>query len=119
MKTRHRKYSQVPSRSTPGRLKPELQTHPVHGPLGVPPLGGQGSNVEGIGNENPAPEIFPVPKPIDARPAEAGTPNLSGSWPVTCGEPVEPEGLKEHAASHAPSRDSRSIFPLSPRMPFH
>jgi hypothetical protein len=50
-------------------------------PLGVPPLGGQGSNVEGVGNENPALEKLPAPQAIDARPAKAGTPNPSGSWP--------------------------------------
>jgi hypothetical protein len=49
-------------------------------PFGVPPLGGQGSNVEGVGHEYPALESFPGPQAINVRPAKAGTPNPSGSW---------------------------------------
>jgi hypothetical protein len=57
---------------------PILEVSPLHepAPLGVPPLGGPGSNVEGVGKENPALESFPAPLAIDAQPAKAGTPNL-------------------------------------------
>jgi hypothetical protein len=50
-------------------------------PFGVPPLGGQESNVESVVSEIPMLATFPAPQAIDARPAEAGTPNLRGSWP--------------------------------------
>jgi hypothetical protein len=71
-------------------------------PFGVPPLGGQGSNVESVENENPALEKFPAPQAIDAPPPKGGTPNPEGSWPVTCSEPVEFAGQKAKAASHDP-----------------
>jgi hypothetical protein len=59
-----------------------LEVVPLHepAPFGVPPLGGLVPNAEGVGHENPALGKSPAPPAIDARPAQAGTPNLCGSW---------------------------------------
>jgi hypothetical protein len=72
--------------------------------FGVPALAGKRLNVEGVRREPPALKKFPAPQAIDAQPAKAGTPNLSGSWPVTCSEPVKLAGPKAHAASHGSRR---------------
>jgi hypothetical protein len=53
--------------------------------IGVPSRSGRDGKrlkVEGVGRENPAREKFPVPMAIDARPADAGTPNSSAPFGV-------------------------------------
>jgi hypothetical protein len=86
-------------------------------PLGVPASAGKRSNVAGVGGENPALKKFPASQAIDTQPAKAGTPNSSGSWPVTCGEPVELAGPKWNKSLSMPARitepESPSDCPVS------
>jgi hypothetical protein len=85
LRNRHSTIGIRQSRGSWPRFTSILEIAPLHepAPFGVPPLGGQGSSVEGVGNENPALEIFPGPQTSAARPAEAGTPSLPGPWPVS------------------------------------
>jgi hypothetical protein len=75
--------------------------------FGVPPLGGQGLNVEGVGSENPALNKFPALQAIDARPAKAGTPNPSGSWPQLT-------SMLEVVPLHEPVLECGDLAPLFP-----
>jgi hypothetical protein len=144
MNTRRWSHSQVPRRSMSARLKPELQTHPVHGPnsrpflevgplhepgrcpgphrrfaapLGVPASAGKRVNAEGVRRENPALKKFPAPPAIDARPAEAGTPNPCGSWPQLTSN-VEVGPLHEPGRCPGPHRRFAAPFGVPFGVPF-